>query len=233
MEPGQSFRHDGAHPSLTADERRIVAEFTRLYYRQWWHDRAGGRGTVSIGWLGHLAQKCPTDLWTVQEIVVETQPDLIVECGTCLGGSGLFLASVCEAIGRGRVISIDVAQHSHRPQHPRLSYLAGDSAAPAVVDRVRGQIEASARVMVILDSDHRRDHVAAELAAYADLVSPGCYLVVEDTAINGHPIEDGFGPGPAEALDAFLAGRPDFVVDRSRERFLLTLNPGGFLRRLP
>ena len=87
--------------------------------------------------------------------------------------------------------------------------------------------------MVILDSDHSRDHVLAELYAYADLVTPGCYLVVEDTVVNGHPFWPDFGPGPMEAVDAFLSGRPDYEIDTTRERFLLTLNPRGYLRRLP
>ena len=86
--------------------------------------------------------------------------------------------------------------------------------------------------MAVLDSDHGRDHVAREVAAWADLVSEGCYLIVEDTSVNGHPLLPDFGPGPMEALDAFLAGRTDFVVDRSRERFLLTLTPRGYLRRV-
>ena len=86
-------------------------------------------------------------------------------------------------------------------------------------------------VMVILDSDHTRDHVLAELRAYAPIVTPGQYLVVEDSNINGHPVFPGFGPGPMEALQAFLAETGEFEVDRSREKFLVTFNPGGYLRK--
>ena len=86
--------------------------------------------------------------------------------------------------------------------------------------------------MVVLDSDHSQAHVAAELEAYRSFVAPGCYLVVEDTNINGHPVAADFGPGPMEAVEAFLPRAPEFEVDRSRERFLLTLNPGGYLRRI-
>jgi len=86
--------------------------------------------------------------------------------------------------------------------------------------------------MVILDSDHSAAHVGAELDAYRGLVSPGCYLIVEDTNVNGHPVVPDHGPGPMEAADAFLAGAPEFVADRERERFMLTLNPRGYLRRV-
>ena len=61
--------------------------------------------------------------------------------------------------------------------------------------------------------------------------SPRAYLVVEDTNINGHPVYEAFGPGPMEAVQDFLKERDDFEVDRSREKFLFTFNPGGWLRR--
>ncbi len=85
--------------------------------------------------------------------------------------------------------------------------------------------------MVILDSDHSRDHVLRELELYSPLVTPGCYLVVEDTNVNGHPVSPEFGPGPMEAVEAFLETTNDFEVDRSREKLLLTFNPSGYLRR--
>jgi cephalosporin hydroxylase len=229
---GDSFRHDEQPPALTEDERRLVADFTRLYYRHWRHDSRGGSGSVSIGWMGWLAQKCPTDLWTCQEIIVETRPDVIIETGTCLGGSGLFMAHLCDMLGQGQVISVDITRNEGLPEHPRLTYLTGDSAAPDIVAQVKARIPAGARVMVILDSDHRAPHVTAELAAYAELVTPGCYLIVEDGVVNGNPVLPEYGPGPLEALREFVAVNPHFVIDRSRQRFLLTMNPDGFLRRV-
>lgn len=86
--------------------------------------------------------------------------------------------------------------------------------------------------MVILDSDHSEPHVSKELEAYADLVTPGSFLIVEDSNVNGHPIAPEFGPGPMEALDQFLVKRPDFVIDDRWDKFLLTFNPRGYLRRL-
>ena len=85
--------------------------------------------------------------------------------------------------------------------------------------------------MVVLDSDHSRDHVLQELELYAPLVTPGCYLVVEDTNVNGHPVSPGFGPGPMEAVTEFLGTTDDFEVDRGREKLMLTFNPSGYLRR--
>ncbi len=118
------------------------------------------------------------------------------------------------------------------PQHPRITYLVGSSTSPEILEQVKGMIPPSDRVMVILDSDHGRDHVLRELELYSDLVSPGSYMIVEDTNVNGHPVLTSHGPGPTEALEEYLRRDRRFVVDRSREKFFFTFNPGGYLRKV-
>jgi cephalosporin hydroxylase len=100
------------------------------------------------------------------------------------------------------------------------------------VARVQAMASEAGQAMVILDSDHAAQHVGRELELYAPMVGMGCYLVVEDTNINGHPALVSHGPGPWEALEAFLATTNAFVRDSGRERLLMTLNPGGYLRRV-
>jgi cephalosporin hydroxylase len=182
-------------------------------------------------WLGTQALKNPLDLWIYQEIVVETKPELIVETGTYRGGSALYLASLCDLVGRGEVVSIDIEpMRDDYPEHPRITYLAGRSSTdPAVVEEVRERAQGRA-ILVILDSDHSQGHVAAELAAYARLVPVGCYLIVEDSNIG--QIRKDLMPGPLEAIENFLAGTDEFVIDREREKFLITFNPSGYLRRV-
>ena len=129
-------------------------------------------------------------------------------------------------------MSIDIVRRPEWPTHPRVTYLTGSSTSAPLLEEVRRRIAGKARVMVILDSDHKKDHVLEELRLYSPLVTKDSYLIVEDTNINGHPVFPGFGPGPMEAVDEFLAGNPMFQRDRSRERFFVTFNPGGYLRRV-
>jgi cephalosporin hydroxylase len=220
-------RAQGVVPRKAFDlfEDRVVREFHRLYYN------SGSRTWSNTFWLGTPAQKCPLDLWIYQELLHELQPAVIVETGTASGGSALFLASICDLLGHGRIVSVDVATQPRRPTHERITYLTGSSTAPEIVKQVEEFVGDRAPVLVILDSDHARDHVLEELRLYAPLVSPGSYLIVEDTNVNGHPVSRDFGPGPMEAVAEFLRRSEEFSVDRGREKFFLTFNPNGFLRR--
>ena len=204
-------------------EPGVTEAFHRLYY-----DTAVWKDTY---WLGVRTQKCPLDLWVYQEILNETRPDLILETGTAHGGSALYLASVCDLLGRGEVVTVDISPVEGRPQHDRITYLTGSSTADEVVGEVERLATDHERVLVILDSDHSRDHVLDELRIYSRLVSPGSYLVVEDSNVNGHPVLAEHGPGPMEALEEFLAESDEFEVDAAREKFFLTFNPRGYLRK--
>jgi len=205
---------------------RRVEGFHRLYFE------SHGRTWKNTQWLGVRAYKNPLDLWIYQELVFAVKPALIVETGTAWGGSALYLATICDAMGSGKILTIDTAPRQDRPQHDRVTYVVGSSTARETLYVVAQHAERNASVMVFLDSDHRREHVLAELRTYADFVTAGSYLVVEDTNLNGHPVDKDFGPGPMEAVREFLAERRDFVVDAGQEKFFLTFNPSGYLRRV-
>ena len=223
-----AFRPSSSGPALTPGDRDVIRRFHELYYRRW----SEGGGTISIGWLGHETLKCPMDMWIYQELIIATRPKLIIETGTRFGGSALFMASVCDQIGHGQVVTIDIDEglKSIRPPHDRITYFNGSSLDPAIHAEVVSRA-GNGGCLVILDSDHSRDHVLAEMRLYAPLVQRGGYLIVEDTNVNGHPALPEFGPGPMEAVDAFLSETEDFEPDEDCERFLMTLNPRGYLKR--
>ena len=214
---------------LTAAEvERVAREFTLVY-----HDlKEQTFGTTT--WLGVPLVKTPADILAFQQIISETRPDLIVETGVYVGGSALLFASIQELLGiDGRVIAVDVdlsVVNDRVREHPRIELIEGSSTDPEVVSQIRAAARGK-RVMVDLDADHRAHHVLEELQTYSPLVTPGCYLVVEDGFLGGRPVRPDAVPGPSEALEAWLAEDPPFEVDRWRERYLLTQNPRGYLRR--
>jgi len=205
-------------------QKSLVSRFHKFYYNF---------GTyANTFWLGIPVLKTPTDLWIYQEIIHELKPDIIIECGTYQGGTALFLASICDLVQHGKILTIDIEARSDRPHHPRIYYLLGSSTSQEVVTQVGRLVRGAARVMVILDSDHHKEHVLDELRIYSQFVTDGSYLIVEDTNVNGHPIRPDFGPGPMEAVEAFLKETQDLVIDKSREKFHLTFNPNGYLKRI-
>jgi cephalosporin hydroxylase len=210
---------------IPAVARFLARHFHRSYYYRM------SDTILSTSWLGTPVLKCPLDLWVYQEMITELRPSLIVELGTYRGGSALFFAQLCDLVGTGSVITID-AVPARVPDHNRITYLTGSTVSAATLERVRAEVDGRGPVLVVLDSNHTRDHVLAELRLYADLVTVGSYLIVEDSNINGHPVLPGNGPGPTEAIETFLQEDHRFEIDRSREKHLLTMHPGGFLKRV-
>jgi cephalosporin hydroxylase len=180
--------------------------------------------------LGYPLQKSPMDMMAYQTLIYDVRPDVIIECGTWHGASALYFATLMECLNHGVVFTIDIAAWPERPKHERIVYITGSSVDEEIVKTLRTHAEHFPRVVVILDSDHRKDHVAAELQAYAQCVTVGSYLVVEDTNIHGHPIRMDYPEGPWEALHDWLPGHPEFEIDRQLEP-IYTNNPDGWLRR--
>jgi cephalosporin hydroxylase len=207
--------------------KNIEEEFhAKYYYSKVWADTY---------FMGKKVFKCPNDLWIYQEMLWEVKPDIIIECGTFHGGSTLYYAKLFDIMdSNGEVITIDVDPMPEMPVHKRITYLIGSSTSPEIVQKIKKHVMDKKKVMVILDSDHTRDHVLKELELYHPFVSKDSYLVVEDSNINGHPVYSGFGqgPGPWEAVEEFLTGHPEFEMDRSKEKFLMSFNPNGFLKKI-
>lgn len=199
-------------------------------------------------WMGVPIIQTPTDVMATQEVIWATKPDVIIETGVARGGSVLFMASLLELMGKGKVIGVDIDVRAHNrdtidrhPMSKRVVLIEGGSVDEDTLARVRAEIPAGGKVMVVLDSDHSRDHVLAECRAYGPLVTPGCYLVVADTIVahlpetskarnRSRPLET--GNDPAEAARLYLAETPAFEVDQVLNgKLVLSSSPGGYLRR--
>lgn len=239
--------------TLAADSatRRSLAERARLKAIHWqlsaW-EKTGARRVVTrifhrdlivrtgnfdrTTWAGQPIWQNVLDLWTIQETISEIKPALLIETGTNKGGSALFYAHLMDLLGTGRVVTVDILK-LHELEHPRVEFLIGSSTDPGIVAQVAARAaQADGPVMVILDGDHSRDHVAQELDLYAPLVTPGSVLLSQDGVIDQIGLFRDTRPGPLPANIEFLARHPEWEHDRERnERFLLTHHPVGWLRR--
>jgi cephalosporin hydroxylase len=213
---------------MTSEEKRIIDEFHNLYY-----NGLKGEGHIfgRTYWMNVPCYKCPLDLWIYQEILTEVRPDLIIETGTFMGGSALYMAHMLDIIGRGEIITIDIEERASRPAHPRIRYVTGSSVDAGLIQSMLVDRSDETR-LVVLDADHSRNHVLNELYLLSSYVSLGSYIIVEDTNVNGHPTFASYGEGPYEAVEEFLSTNTDFAVDDSKEKFLLTFNPKGYLKRV-
>ena len=213
----------GQH-TITLSTKNIIDMFHIFYY----NSRVWERTT----WMGFPVLKCPLDTWIYQEIICALVPDVIIETGTYYGGSALFMASVCDLIGKGIIITVDIEEQKIKPNHPRINYLSGSSTSKEILDQITNLIGNKKNILVILDSDHSKNHVLNEMRLYSKFVSQDSYLIVEDSNINGHPVRPDFGPGPMEAIEIFMQENRDFMIDRSKEKFFMTQNPKGFLKKI-
>lgn len=235
---------DGSPVPLYSDD--AFAILSRLWTKVGWNQKH----SYAFSWLGRPIIQLPSDMVRVQEVIHRIRPDVIVETGVAHGGSLIFYASLCTALGHGRVVGIEVAirpaNRAAIEQHALASLVTlveGDSTSAEVVGRVRALVRPGERVLVLLDSNHSRGHVARELEAYHGLVTPGSYIVATDGIMRDlHDTPRG-APGwlidnPATAAEEFAVRHPEFVLESPAPPFdersapvEVTHWPGGWLRR--
>ncbi len=236
-----NFDEDVARRVRALRDNSTLKARTRDFLRE----SIDARYSYNFSWMGRPIIQYPQDMIAMQEILWAVRPDLIVETGIAHGGSLVYYASLCELLGHGRVLGIDIDIRPHNRQaieaHPmfrRIGLLQGSSTDPAIVQQVAAQA-AGKRVLVVLDSNHTHDHVLAELGAYAPLVSVGSYCVVFDTVVEDLPpglYPDrawDVGNNPKTAVHEFLRRDDRFEIDHDIEaKIQITVAPDGYLRRI-
>jgi cephalosporin hydroxylase len=239
---------DGAKRTLDLYGRDAFELISDLWLKTSWNQKY----SYTFTWLGRPIIQHPEDLVRFQEVVWELQPDVIVETGVAHGGSLVLCASLLKAMGHGRaVIGVDIEIRPHNraaiEAHilaPMITLIEGDSVAPTTLERVKSLIRPDDKVLVVLDSNHSKAHVAAELEAYHKLVTPGSYIVATDgimQSVFDTPLGDRTWreDNPARAAEEFALSHPDFRIEPPRWKFnesQLTKNitawPSAWLRRI-
>lgn len=205
----------------------------------------------SFTWMGRPIIQLPDDMFRIQEIIYSIKPDVIIETGVAHGGSLIFYATLCKAMGKGRVIGIDIEIRPHNRKaieaHELFSFITlieGSSVHPAIVEQTKSQVKAGESVLVLLDSNHTKQHVLAELESYSPLVTRGSYIVAMDGIMEevvGAPRTqpDWSWNNPQRAAREFVAANPDFIIEEPSFHFnegaiseRVTYWPNGFIKRI-
>jgi cephalosporin hydroxylase/GT2 family glycosyltransferase len=215
---------DVAAPPVPVPDELKLAAIESVWDHHAWRDAT---------WLGHRVNRYPTDLHVYQELIAGLGPGIVVLVGEDggLGGRALYVASICDQLGHGQVVAVGGGQASEPPSHPRLTYLTGAPENPEVATEVATLAPEPPSALVILGLG-ATPRVVAAFEQYAPLVPVGGYVVVENTVVNGRPARPGFASGPYEAVEAILGRGGDFVPDPAGERYTVTFNRNGYLKRV-
>jgi len=208
-----------SHPLYSKEAFEALSD---LWVKVGWNQKYA----YTFSWMGRPVIQLPEDMIRMQELIYRLRPDVIVETGVAHGGSLIYYASLCKAMGQGRVVGIDVEIRPHNRRaieaHEMASLITlieGDSVGAEVVHQAHAMIKPGERVLVILDSCHTHDHVAEELEAYHSLVGPDSYIVATDGVMQ-HVYDVPRGnanwktDNPVTAVREFLARHREFVQEQ-------------------
>ncbi len=238
---------NGSAETLPLYSKRAFEILSNQWSKVGWNQKY----TYTFTWMGIPIIQLPEDMLRTQEVIWKVQPDVIIECGVAHGGGAIFYASLCKAMGKGRVIGVEIEfRGDHKKQieehvvSPLITLVTGSSIDPVIVEKVRSMIKPGETVMVLLDSNHTKAHVAAELEAYYDFVTPGSYIVATDGSMEFLHDVPRAGPNwkednPAAAAREFAAKHPEFVFDPPKPIFnesdltkTITHWPDAWLKRV-
>lgn len=249
---------DTVERTLTCENeqaKRVLGLYSKeafeLISEQWLKVGWDQKYPYTFSWFGRPIVQLPEDMIRMQEAIYRVRPDVIIETGVAHGGSLVYYASLCKALGRGRVVGIDIeirphnrkAIETHELSH-LITLIEGSSTAPEVVRQAHGLVRAGETALVILDSNHTKEHVAAELELYHDLVTLDSYIVATDGSMKdlydvprGKP--EWKWDHPTAAAAEFASRHKEFAVEQPAWPFNeseLTENithwPGAWLRRI-
>jgi len=202
------------------------------------------RLSMDVDWLGVPIIQTPEDMILMQELIFKTKPDVIIDCGIAHGGSLIYYASLLELLGKGRVIGIDIDIRDHNreviknhPMSKRIEMIEGNSIDSLTLKKVGKRLGSDERILVCLDSNHKKSHVLEELRCYKGFIRPDMYIVVFDTVTSSLAdkglLDESFkNNGPKEAIEEFLRENKCFEIDESYNKLYVSYNPNGYLRRV-
>jgi cephalosporin hydroxylase len=240
-------RGGNGEQSYPLDSAEGFAAASRAWLRAGWDTKY----VYGFSWLGRPVIQLPEDLVRIQEVIYAIKPDVVIETGVAHGGSLVFYASLFKAMGKGRAIGIDIEIRPHNRKaieahelSPLIALVEGSSTDPTTVTQVEKLIKPGETTLILLDSNHTKGHVLAELEAYSRLVSVGSYIVATDgimELVAGGPRTkpEWATDNPRRAAHEFVERNSDFIIEEPNWPFnegavnsRVTYWPDAFIKRL-
>jgi len=242
-----TVRDEDGERRLAMESPEAFAAISRAWLRCGWDTKY----VYGFSWLGRPIIQLPEDMIRIQEVIYRLKPDVVIETGVAHGGSLIFYASLFKTMGRGRVVGVDIEIRKHNREametHELFDYLTlieGSSTAPEIIQQVRAEIGPDDTVLVILDSNHSKEHVLAELEVYGPLVSKDSYIAACDgimAQVQGAPRTepDWVWNNPEAAAHEFVSQHPEFIIEEPALPFneglidqRVTYWPSAYLKKI-
>lgn len=227
-------------------------EAFQLISKAWLRSGWDTKHVYTFSWMGRPIIQLPEDMFRFQEVIWKLKPSVIVEVGVAHGGSLIFSASICEAMGAGHVVGVDIDIRPHNREaieshklFDRITLIEGSSIDPSVIQQVRSKISDDDVVLVVLDGCHACDHVLSELRQYSQLVTRGSYIIAADGIMKDLAGAPRSSPNwatdnPVSAVEIFTSESKEFVCEQPGWEFNesnglsenITYWPRGYLKRI-
>jgi cephalosporin hydroxylase len=233
------------YPFDTEEAFELIAD---AYIRLGWDNKY----VYSFTWMGRPIIQLPEDMIRAQELIYEVKPDILIEIGVAHGGSLVYYAGLMKAMGKGRVLGVDIEIREHNKKEilkhelsEMIALIEGSSIDQNTVNAVRSHIAEGETVMIFLDGNHTYEHVLQELNDYSAMVTKGSYIVAMDGIqrdLVGAPRSKsdwGWNNAANAAEDFVSKNNESFVIEKRVPIFnegninnLITYWPSGYIKRI-
>lgn len=216
--------HGNQEQQMDLYGKKAFELLSELWLKTSWNQKY----SYTFSWMGRPIIQHPEDMLRMQEVVYSLKPTIIIETGVAHGGSLIYSASLLKSMGctNAKVIGVDIEIRPHNrtaiEKHELNSYIRlveGDSVDTSIIKEAVKDITAKDTVLIILDSNHTKAHVLAELEAYYPYVSLNSYIVATDGLMQDlHDVPRGQthwkNDNPVAAVKEFISRHPEFIVEQ-------------------
>ncbi len=124
------------------------------------------------------------------ELVRQNQPKVVVECGTAIGYSGLWIARELKAAGHGKLITIEIDENRSKQARENFRRAGLEEVVDARVGDARKLVREIKEPVDFLFIDCNYANYHPCLAGIEDQLTDGAVIVADNVGIGGAGMKD-------------------------------------------